>query len=174
MPDMKLATPDDMCDAYRGKKTCITAARVPGCEPTTITGWVFPKEMHDFLKTMLHAANWYVYAITKPTESTTTDVVKKHNSEITNLPRLSNRIPEFNRWFCELVLKPEYIDRYFVMCSDRVTFGILEPMFGMDQDGDDVIILKEEAISDSDVLTIMEEEISGQQRPTDDLDKLIK
>ena len=60
------------------------------------------------------------------------------------------------------------------MCSDRVEIGVLETMFGMDQDGDDIIILKEERVSDSDVLTITEGESSEQQRPKGDLDKLIK
>ena len=50
--NMKLATPDDMWKAYRGEKTRITAARVPRITAKNITGWVFPKEMHDFLKTM--------------------------------------------------------------------------------------------------------------------------
>ena len=157
----KLATPDNMLRIYRGEKTCITATRIPGISAKNITGWVFPKEMHDFLKTMQTAANWYVYAITKP-------------SETTNLAGLSNCVPEFNRWHCALVLRPEYIDRYFVMCSDQVSLGVLEPMFGMDQDGDSIIILKEETVSDSDVLTLTEGETSGQQRPKGDLDKLIK
>ena len=159
--NMKLATPDNMLKIYRGEKTCITATRVPGISAKTITGWVFPKEMHDFLQTMQTAANWYVYAITKP-------------SETTNLAGLSNCVPEFNRWHCALVLKPEYIDRYFVMCSDRMELGVLETMFGMDQDGDDIIILKEEKVPDSDVLTLTEGESSEQRSPKGDLDKLIK
>lgn len=165
--NVKLATPDDMWQAYRGMKTKITATRCAGCEPKTIIGWVFPKEMHDFLETMQFAANWHVYAITKPLTSTN-DVKTLH------LATLSNCVPEFNRWHCALVTKPEYIDRYFVMCSDRVELGILEPMFGMDQDGDSIIILKEEKVSDSDVLTITEGKPSEEQRPRGDLDKLIK
>lgn len=173
--NMKFATPDDMWKAYRGEKTRITAIRVPGCEPKTITGWIFPKEMHDFLKTMQTAANWYVYAIAKPLTSNMVDVAEKYyNSETANLATLSNCVPEFNRWHCALVLKPEYIDRYFVMCSDRVGLGILEPMFGMDQDGDSIIILNEEKISDSDVLTLTEGETSEQQKSKGDIDKLIK
>lgn len=164
---IKLATPDDMWKAYRGEKTRITAIRVPGCEPKTITGWIFPKEMHDFLKTMQPAANWYVYAITKPLTSNMVDVAEKYyNSETADLVTLSNCVPEFNRCYCALVLKPEYIDRYFVMCSDRVELGILETMFGMDLDGDSVIILKEEKVSDSDVLTLTEGEPSEQQIST--------
>ena len=160
MSDMKLATPDDMWKAYRGEKTRITAARVPGCEPKTITGWVFPKEMHDFLKTIQYAANWYVYAITKPLESTTADDARTDNLKTEQLKTLSNCVPEFNRWHCALVLKPEYIDRYFVMCSDQVELGVLEKMFGMDQDGDGIIILKEEKVSDSDALALTEESSS--------------
>ena len=172
--NMKLATPDDMWKAYRGEKTRITATRIPGYESKTITGWVFPKEMHDFLKTMQYAANWYVYTIAKPSVSTTADVARTHNLKIEQLETLSNCVPEFNRWHCALVLKPEYIDRYFVMCSDQVNIGVLEPMFGMDQDGDSIIILKEEKVSDSNVLTITEGETPDQQRPKGDLDKLIK
>lgn len=143
--NIKLATPDNMWKAYRGKRTRITAIRVPGHEPKTIEGWTYPKEMHEFLKTMMTVANWYVYAITKPTASTMVAVAKKHKLETSHLATLSNCVPEFNRWHCALVLKPEYIDRYFVMCSDRMELGVLETMFGMDQDGDDIIILKEEA-----------------------------
>lgn len=147
--NMKLATPDDMWKAYRGEKKRITATRIPGYESKTITGWVFPKEMHDFLKTMQDAANWYVYAIAKPLETTTADDARPHNLlKTSQLATLSNCVPEFNRWYCALVLKPESIDRYFVMCSDKVNIGVLEPMFGMDQDGDSIIILKEEKVSD--------------------------
>lgn len=165
--NIKLATPDDMWKAYCGMKTKITAIPCPGCEPKTIIGWVFPKEMHDFLETMQYAANWYVYAITRPLTSI-------HDVKTSHLATLTNCVPEFNRWHCALITKPEYIDGYFVMCSDRVELGILETMFGMDQDGDSVIILKEEKVSDSDVLTLVEGEPSEQQRPTGDLDKLIK
>lgn len=146
--NMKLATPDDMWKAYRGEKTRITATRIPGCGLKTITGWVFPKEMHDFLETMQAAANWYVYAIAKPLDSTTADVARTHDLKISQLATLSNCVPEFNRWHCALILKPECIDRYFVMCSDRVELGILETMFGMDQDGDSIFIFKEEKVSD--------------------------
>lgn len=139
-----------MWKVYRGEKTRITATRIPGYESKTVTGWVFPKEMHDFLETMQTAANWYVYAITKPLVSTTADVARTHNPKTEQLATLSNCVPEFNRWHCALVLKPECIDRYFVMCSDRVELGILETMFGMDQDGDAVIILNEEKVSDSE------------------------
>ena len=161
--NIKLATPDNMWKAYRGKRTRITAIRVPGNEPKTIEGWTYPKEMSNFLKTMMTAANWYVYAITKPLASTMVDVAKKHNLETAHLTTLSNCVPEFNRWHCALVLKPEYIDRYFVMCSNRVGLGILETMFGMDQDGDSVIILREEEISDSDVLTLTEGDSSDSE-----------
>jgi hypothetical protein len=173
MSDIKLATPDDMWKAYRGEKTRITAARVPGHGPKTIEGWTYPKEMHDFLKVMMTAANWYVYAITKPTASTMVSVAKKYKLETSHLATLSNCVPEFNRWHCTLILKPEFIDRYFVMCPNQF-HNILETMFGMDQDGDSVIILKEEEISDSDVLTLTEGKPSEQQRSTDDHDKLIK
>lgn len=164
--NFKLATPDDMWKAYRGMKTKITATLCTGCEPKTIIGWVFPKEMHDFLETMQYAANWYVYAITRPLTST-------NDMKTSHLATLTNCVPEFNRWHCALVTKPEYIDRYFVMCSDRL-FGILEPIFGMDQDGDSVIILKEEKVSDSDALTLTEGKPSEEQRPTGVLDKLMK
>lgn len=180
--NIKLATPDDMWKAYRGAKTKITAILCAGCEPKTIIGWVFPKEMHNFLETMQVAANWYVYAITRPLTST-------NDMKTSHLATLTNCVPEFNRWHCALVTKPEYIDRYFVMCSDRVELGILETMFGMDQDGDSVIILKEEACygtvtneiyhlwdreDDSDTLTLTEGEPSEQQRPKGDIDKLLK
>ena len=104
--NMKLATPDNMWKAYRGMKTKITAILCPGCEPKTIIGWVFPKEMHDFLETMQVAANWYVYAITRPLTST-------NDMKTSHLATLTNCVPEFNRWHCALVTKPEYIDRYF-------------------------------------------------------------